>query len=152
MLRATCIEPAGGRDQAAAADRVLLDHQARHRRRVSLTGTGGLAFLLDLPGATQLSQGDAILLEDGRFVIVEAAEEKLLEVTAPSAPALTRIAWHLGNRHTPVELMGDRLRILDDHVLAEMVRGLGGTVRAVIAPFSPEGGAYGAAQREHRHE
>jgi urease accessory protein len=152
MLRATRIEPAGCRDQAAAADRVLLDHQARHRRRVTLTGEGGLAFLLDLSGAMQLAQGDAILLEDGRFVIVEAAPENLLEVTAPSAPLLLRIAWHLGNRHTPVELRGDCLRILEDHVLAEMVRGLGGTVRRVSAAFSPEGGAYGAAQRAHRHE
>jgi urease accessory protein len=152
MLRATRIEPAGLRDRAAAADRVLLDHQARHRRRVSLTAEGGLAFLLDLPDATRLAAGDAILLEDGRFVIVEAAAEKLLEVTAPSPAALMRIAWHLGNRHTPVELRGDSLRILEDHVLAEMVRGLGGSLRPVTAPFSPEGGAYGTADRVHRHD
>jgi urease accessory protein len=154
MLRATRIEPSGHRDPSGAADRVLLDHQARHRRRVTLTGRAGLAFLLDLPGAVQLRQGDAIVLEDGRFVLVDAAPEQLLEVTAESMPALLRIAWHLGNRHTPVELLGDRLHILRDHVLAEMVRRLGGSAREIEAPFTPERGAYeaGGAQHGHRHD
>jgi urease accessory protein len=152
MLRATRIDPAGHRNPAEAADCVLLDHQARHRRRVTLTGKQGLAFLLDLAGAVRLAEGDAILLEDGRFVLVEAAAERLLEVTAEDAASLTRIAWHLGNRHAPVELRGDRLRILEDHVLAAMVHGLGGSVVPVTAAFSPEGGAYGDAERVHRHE
>jgi len=152
MLRATCIAPAGHRHPAAAADRVLLDHQARHRRRATLTGKTGLEFLLDLPAAMQLIDGDAILLEDGRFVMVEAATEALLEVTARDAASLTRIAWHLGNRHTPVELFGDRLRFLEDHVLAAMVRGLGGSIQSVTAPFSPEGGAYEQAEPVHRHD
>lgn len=151
MLRATRIEPSGHRDATGAADHVVLDHHGRHRRRMTLTGRDGLSFLLDLPGATQLRHGDAIVLEDGRFVLVEAAPESLLEVTADSAPALLRIAWHLGNRHTPVELLGDRIRILHDHVLSEMVRGLGGRVRYVEAPFTPERGAYGAAGAQHDH-
>jgi urease accessory protein len=150
MHRATRIEPAGCRSAAEAADRVLLDHQARHRRRVALTGCGGTRFLLDLPGAVQLRDGDAILLDDGRYVLVEAAAESLHEITADSAAELMRIAWHLGNRHTPVELCGDRLHILRDHVLAQMVRGLGGRVRALEGPFTPEGGAY--AQAGHGHD
>jgi urease accessory protein len=154
MLRATRIEPIGHRDATGAADCVVLDHHGRHRRRMTLTARGGLAFLLDLPGAIQLRDGDAIVLEDGRFVVVEAAPESLLEITASSAPELMRIAWHLGNRHTPVEMRGDRIRILNDHVLAEMVRGLGGRVHTLHAPFTPEGGAYGTAgaQYDHGHD
>jgi urease accessory protein len=151
MLRGTDILLAGlwgGR----AADVVRLDYDRRTRRRISLTGTGGLAFLLDLSKAPVLRDGDGIRLEDGRIVAVEAAPERLLEITCADARQLARIAWHLGNRHLATEI-GDRvIHIRDDHVIADMVRGLGANARIVERPFNPEGGAYGeGAVHGHSH-
>nr|WP_237684455.1 urease accessory protein UreE [Pseudaminobacter soli] len=156
----TCneIRPAGAWDDSRAADAVVLDFDGRHRRRLMMTGQKGLAFLLDLPKATALRDGDGLVLQDGRTVRVKAAAEPLAEITAPDLRALVRIAWHLGNRHLPTQLLGDRLRIRDDHVIRDMVEGLGGTTRAVEAPFDPEGGAFALhhghnqdGQHEHPH-
>jgi urease accessory protein len=151
MLRATEILRAGlwgGR----AADVVRLDYDRRTRRRIALVGNSGLSFLLDLSKAPVLAAGDGIRLEDGRVVAVEAAPERLLEIVCKDERALARIAWHLGNRHLATEL-GDRtIYIREDHVIAEMVRGLGASVRAVERAFNPEGGAYGGgAVHGHSH-
>jgi len=151
MLRATEILRAGlwvGR----AADVVRLDYDRRTRRRIALTGQGGLSFLLDLAKAPVLVAGDGIRLEDGRIVAVEAAPERLLEIACKDERELARIAWHLGNRHLATEL-GDRtIYIREDHVIAEMVTGLGASVRSVERPFNPEGGAYGrGAVHGHSH-
>jgi urease accessory protein len=142
MLRATAVvrKPAVKPDRVA--DRVTLDHEGRHRRRVALKGEGGLAFLLDLDKATALNDGDAVKLEDGRLVEVKAAAEPLLEVRAENPLRLMRVAWHIGNRHTPAEITADAIYIEDDHVLAEMVRGQGCTATLVQRPFQPERGAY----------
>jgi urease accessory protein len=151
MLRATDILLAGLWG-AKPADVVRLDYDRRTRRRISLTGNGGLAFLLDLAKAPVLRDGDGIRLEDGRIVAVEAAPERLLEITCADAHQLARVAWHLGNRHLAAEI-GDRvIHIRDDHVIADMVRGLGAAVRLVERPFNPEGGAYGeGAVHGHSH-
>ena len=101
-----------------------------------------MEFLLELSAATLLREGDALPLDDGRLVRIEAADEKVLEITAPDRMLLMRIAWHLGNRHLPTEVHADRLVILFDHVIAGMVRALGATVVERMAPFNPEGGAY----------
>jgi urease accessory protein len=142
MLRATEIVLAGlwgGR----AADVVRLDYDGRTRRRIALTGAGGLDFLLDLAKAPLLRSGDGIRLEDGRIVAVEAAPERLLEIACKDERALARIAWHLGNRHLATEI-GERVLIVrEDHVIADMARGLGAEVKLVERPFNPEGGAYG---------
>ena len=129
-----------------------LDYDKRTRRRIVLMGAGGLAFLLDLAKAPVLHAGDGIRLEDGRIVAVEAAPEPLLEITCATALQLARIAWHLGNRHLAAEI-GDRvIHIRDDHVIADMVRGLGAEARLVQRPFEPEGGAYGhGAVHGHSH-
>lgn len=133
-------------------DRVVLDHGDRHRRRMAMRGVGGTAFLLDLPDATVLDDGDALVLEDKRLVWVEAAAERLLEIRAGSEHALRRLIWHIGNRHIPAEIGPDAVWIADDHVLAEMVQGLGGTAMPVERPFRPEGGAYaGGHSHGHRH-
>jgi urease accessory protein len=112
MLRADTVIPAGGWS-GEPADSVVLDFDERHRRRVAMTGVRGLGFLLDLP-----------------------------EIRAADAAALTRIAWHFGNRHLPTELLRKSLRIRRDPVIEEMARGLGAQVVAIEAPFNPEGGAY----------
>jgi urease accessory protein len=131
---------------SAPADRVTLDFDARHRRRIAMTAESGTAFLLDLPQATHLRDGDGLVLEDGRVIAVHAAAEPLLEVTAPD---LARIAWHIGNRHAAARIEATRILIRRDPVLARMLEGLGATVRDVIEPFDPEGGAYGGHGHEH---
>jgi urease accessory protein len=125
-------------------DRVALDYEGRHRRRITLRCASGREVLLDLPAVTHLRGGDAIRLDDGGFVEVCAAAEPLLELRAPSPGALVRLAWHLGNRHVAAELGDDCLRIRADHVLANLALQLGATVLEVQQPFDPEPGAYSA--------
>ena len=142
MLRATEIIAAGAWN-GAPADVVRLDYDKRTRRRITLVGTGGLEFLLDLAKTPVLRAGDGIRLDDGRVVAVEAAPERLLEITCRDGRSLARIAWHLGNRHLAAEIAARVIHIRDDHVIADMVRGLGAEARIVSRPFNPEGGAYG---------
>lgn len=152
MIRATRILRRDALSGGEIVDRVVLDHGDRHRRRVAMRGAGGLGFLLDLPEPVVLEDGDALVLQDGRLVWVEAAPERLLEIRAPDDHALKRLIWHIGNRHIPAEIGADAVWIADDHVLAEMVRGLGGTAEPVERPFRPEGGAYsGGHAHEHDH-
>jgi urease accessory protein len=141
MLHAHRVLPAGAWS-GEPADTVVLDYDERYRRRVAMTGVRGLGFLLDLPEAAMLRAGDGLELEDGRVVEVVAAPESLIEIRAADAAVLTRIAWHLGNRHLPTELRAKGLRIRRDAVIEEMARGLGGSLAAIEAPFNPEGGAY----------
>ena len=151
-LRATAVKPAGTYDDGAVADRVLIDFDRRHRRRIVLTTAAGHTLLLDLPQAVRLRDGDGLALEDGRIVRVVAQAESLLEIHVHGPAALVRIAWHLGNRHLPVQLLGDRIRIRADHVIADMVHGLGGHAHPIEAPFDPEGGAYAGGQHHHHHD
>lgn len=152
MIRATRLLRAGTLTGGEIVDRVVLDHGDRHRRRMAMRGVGGTAFLLDLSEAALLDDGDALMLEDGRLVWIEAAPERLLEIRAASEHALRRLIWHIGNRHIPAEIGPDAVWIADDHVLADMVRGLGGTAEPVERPFRPEGGAYsGGHGHGHGH-
>jgi urease accessory protein len=150
MRRASEIRTAGSWNAAAAIDRVVLDAAERHRRRIVLTGERGTEFLLDLPHAAALRDGDGLVLEDGAIVRVAGKPEPLVEVAAPSAPALARLAWHIGNRHTDLQVVGDTLRIRRDHVLEDMLRGLGARLTPIEAPFDPEPGAYGHSH-DHGH-
>jgi urease accessory protein len=136
----------------AASDTVVLDFDRRHRRRISMTGENGVEFLLDLAETTTLKDGDGIVLEDGRIVEVRAANEPLAEITARSPAQLVRLAWHLGNRHLPAALSGNRLFIRRDHVIEDMLESLGANVRHVEAPFDPEAGAYAHHDRHHGHD
>ncbi|MDB5368418.1 MAG: UreE urease accessory protein [Rhodospirillales bacterium] len=152
MLSSTDILPCGSWDPADATDRVVLDHDQRHRRRLRHVGERGTEFLLDLPRASVLRDGDGIKLEDGRIVAVAAAPERLLDIHAHDPATLLRLAWHIGNRHLPAELKPDRIRIREDHVLQHMLEGLGAHVQLVSAPFDPEGGAYESHGHSHAHE
>src|SRR3954466_10062283 len=129
----------------AAADTVVLDFDDRHRRRMAMTGTRGLEFLLDLENAVALRGGDALVLEDGRLIEVVAAAEPLVEIRGADPLHLVRVAWHLGNRHLPTQIMPRGLRIRRDHVIEAMVQGLGARIIEIEAPFDPEGGAYASA-------
>lgn len=141
MIRATAVRGRGSWT-GEPADTVVLDFDDRHRRRVSMAGVQGLSFLLDLPEAVALRGGDALVLDDGRLVEVLAAPEALVEVRGTGPGDLVRLAWHIGNRHVPAQITPHAIRIRGDHVLEEMLRGLGARVVAIEAPFDPEGGAY----------
>jgi urease accessory protein len=147
MRRASEIKNAGTWNAATAIDRVVLDAVERHRRRITLAGERGTVFLLDLPHAIALRDGDGLVLEDGAIVRVTGKAEPLVEITAASPHELARLAWHIGNRHIDLQVVGDRLRIRRDHVLEDMLRGLGAALAPVEAPFDPEPGAY----QSHRH-
>ena len=133
----------------APADTVVLDFDDRHRRRMAMTGTRGLEFLLDLENAVALRGGDALVLDDGRLIEVVAAPERLVEIRCNDPQHLVRVAWHLGNRHLPTQIMPKGLRIRRDHVIEAMVKGLGARVIEIEAPFDPEGGAYAEASHAH---
>lgn len=149
--RATRVLAAGTWPEAEARDTVTVDFDDRHRRRKLYTAEGGLAFILDLPEAQVLNEGDGLALVSGGYVRVRAAREPLVEVTAPTAHHLLRLAWHLGNRHLPAEIAADRILIRHDHVIIRMLEGLGATLRTIEAPFNPEGGAYGEHNRAPDH-
>jgi urease accessory protein len=148
MVRATQVR-GQHRFTEAPADTVVLDFDDRHRRRMAMTGTRGLEFLLDLENAVALRGGDALVLEDGRLVEVVAAPEPLLEIRGNDPHHLIRVGWHLGNRHLPTQIMAKALRIRRDHVIEAMVKGLGARVLEIEAPFDPEGGAYADAGHGH---
>ena len=135
----------------AATDTVVLDFDDRHRRRMAMTGTRGLEFLLDLENAVALRGGDALVLEDGRLIEVVAAPEPLIEIRGSDPHHLVRVAWHLGNRHLPTQITAKGLRIRRDHVIEAMVSGLGARVIEIEAPFDPEGGAYAESHAHAEH-
>jgi urease accessory protein len=146
MRRASQVARAGAWRVADAIDRVVLDADERHRRRIVLMAEGGTAFLLDLADVTALRDGDGLVLDDGTIVAVVAKPEPLVEIAAKDAANLARLAWHLGNRHTELQVVGDRLRMRRDRVLEDMLAGLGAQLTPIEAPFEPERGAY-----EHGH-
>lgn len=142
MIRATKVLRAGDWPSQTAAQTVTLDFDHRYRRRLRFTTAEGAEVLLDLPEAIHIRDGDALALEDGTFVAVQAAPENLLEIRATDADMLARLAWHLGNRHLSVQFLPGALRILDDHVIGAMISLLGGSAQKISASFDPEPGAY----------
>ena len=133
----------------AAADSLTLSYDDRHRRRIRLTTDAGADVLLDLPKAIPIADGDGLALADGGWLAVRAAPEPLIEITCATSHELARIAWHLGNRHLPAEVRAESIRIRPDHVIVEMLTGLGAASREIEAPFQPEGGAY---DHHHHHD
>jgi urease accessory protein len=152
MRRATTVMPHGTWNPSEAESLAVaeLTFDERYRRRVVLRDTHG-EFLLDLEKPIALKDGDGLLLHGGGIILVKEADEKVADITAPTQADIARIAWHIGNRHTPLQVLEDGgLRFRDDGVLSKMVEGLGGTVTFRDAPFSPEPGAY-AAKGGHDH-
>jgi urease accessory protein len=138
-----------GEWDAVASDRVVLDASDRARRRIVMTGENGTEFLLDVAKPVNLHDGDGLVLDDGAIVLVEGRHERLVAISAGSALDAVRLAWHLGNRHTDVQIVGDKIRIRRDHVLEDMLRGLGATLTPLDAAFDPEAAA---PSHEHGHE
>ena len=135
----------------AAFDVVVLAHDERHLRRKVLRLEHEGEALVDFPAAVSLQHGDALALSDGRLIEVIAAEEELLEVTAPSPAELSALCWHIGNRHLAAQIEAGRILILRDHVIRAMLEGLGGHVREVSGPFHPMRGAYSGHGHAHGH-
>ena len=141
MHRVTTIKQAGEWAAHDAIDRVVLDAGDRQRRRIVLKAEKGTEFLLDFAKPATLRDGDGLLLDDGSIVLVTGQPEALIEVSAHGPLDVVRLAWHLGNRHTDVQIVGDKIRIRRDHVLEDMLRGLGAHLTPLDAPFDPEAGA-----------
>jgi urease accessory protein len=151
VQRVTAVRPHGAWDAGAARDRVVLDAGDRQRRRIVLRGENGTDIMLDFEKPVTLRDGDGLVLDDGAVVLVTGAAEKLIEISAGTALDAVRLAWHLGNRHTEVQVIGGRLRIRRDHVLEDMLRGLGARLTPLEAPFDPEQGAPAHAPHGHDH-
>jgi len=149
MQCASIHRPAGHWPNEKAVGTLTLDFDARHRRRTRLTADDGEDVLLDLPETVAMADGDGLQLDDGRWLTVQAAPEDLVEVRHEDPIQLTRLAWHLGNRHLPTEIQGDVILIRPDHVIEDMLRGFGADLQRVEAAFQPEGGAYGHG---HHHQ
>jgi len=128
---------------------LTLDFDARHRRRIRLAADEGEDILLDLPNAVAMADGDGLQLEDGSWLMVQAAAEHIVEIRHKDPNQLVRLAWHLGNRHLPTEFQDQLLRIRPDHVIEHMLRGFGAELTKAHAPFQPEGGAYGGGHGDH---
>jgi urease accessory protein len=161
MHRVATIAPAGSWDTATAIDRVILDADDRQRRRIVLNCEKGTRMLLDFDKPVTLRDGDGLVMDDGSVVLVSGLPEPLAEIAASSPRDFVRIAWHLGNRHTDVQIVGGRLRMRRDHVLEGMLRGLCAVVTRIEAPFDPQatvphshghGHGHGHVHGHHDHD
>lgn len=157
MIRATSIIRRDAVDSDRVVDIITLDHGDRHRRRILLNADGGTTFLLDLDKVDVLEDGDALCLETGWQVMVKAAPEKLIAVRTGDPLDLLTLAWHIGNRHVPAEITRDTIYIAYDHVLLDMLQGLGARTEIVERAFQPVRGAYhhhehGGHTHHHAHE
>ncbi|MEK9966803.1 MAG: urease accessory protein UreE [Rhodospirillaceae bacterium] len=153
LRRAIDVAAAGTWPAADAVATVTLDFDDRYRRRVRLVDDAGEAFLLDLDDATRLADGDGLKLEGGGIVAVRAADEQVLDIRCADPRDTARMAWHIGNRHLPTQVLEDgALRIRADHVIEAMLIRLGAEVEAKTASFNPEPGAYDTGEHGHHHD
>ncbi|TNE61175.1 MAG: urease accessory protein UreE [Alphaproteobacteria bacterium] len=152
QLVAHTVAPAGSWT-GEPVDTVVLDYEARFRRRILLTGEKGTHVLLNLAEAQLLADGDALVTDEGEHIAVKAAPEALIEIHCHNGLELLQMAWHLGNRHLATEISEGSLRIRYDKVILDMIHQLGAHTHLIEAPFNPEGGAYKAgATAVHGHD
>ena len=147
MLRAIQHNLSGLWPEHKAYASITLEFEARHRRRLRLDLDNGEEVLLDLNKAVAMRGGDGLLMENGQWIKVIAASEPVLKISTKDRGLFVRLAWHLGNRHVAADIRDDSIVIKPDHVLKEMLEGLGAVVEEISDPFQPEGGAYS----EHKH-
>ena len=152
MRHAISVTPAGQWSPQKTVATVTLSYNERYRRRFRMTDDAGVDFLLNLNEATLLMDGDGLILDTGGYIAVRAANELIADLYGKTPAETARIAWHIGNRHTPVQVLHTgALRIVQDHVLINMVEKLGAKVIRHQAPFVPEAGAYGGGQAGNAH-
>ncbi len=148
MARATSVLAAADRHERPVIDTVILDYAQRSAQKITVTGVKGGAFKIDLHRPARLRTDDLLLLENGALVEVVAAPEPLVEARAADLAGLARLAWHLGDRHIPVQVLPNRIRARRDAALEALLKSLGAKVTLIEAPFEPEGGAY-ASSHDH---
>jgi urease accessory protein len=151
MRRAVRVVAASGRDAARPLDSVIIKADRRRVQRGEFVGVGGTRFVLDLAEAVALRMGDALELENGGIVEVVIEAEPLIEVRGRDLTHLARLAWHLGDRHLPVQILANRLRLRRNPAIEALLAGLGARLTPIEAPFDPEGGAYASAPADHHH-
>lgn len=151
MPRATSVQPAAKRQGGNVIDTLILTHAQRQAKQGFVFGIKGTCVEFDFPEQVRLRTDDALVLDDGSLVEVVAEAEPLIEARAADLPALARLAWHLGDRHVPVQILEKRLRLQRDPAIEELLAALGAKVIAIEAPFEPEGGAYEAPPHDHDH-
>ncbi|MBA1139893.1 urease accessory protein UreE [Mesorhizobium neociceri] len=150
--RAVSVLPAGNAGTTPPSGRAILPHDERHLRRRAIELADGSKVLVDLPEPVTLNDGDRLVLEDGGHIEIIAAAEEVYDIRAHDAVHLTKLAWHIGNRHLAAAIEPGRILILRDHVIKAMLEGLGATVRDVSEPFKPVRGAYsGGHDHGHAH-
>jgi urease accessory protein len=151
MPRATRVVHAAERRDAPVIDTLILPHAQRQAQKGFLFGIKGICVELDFAEPVRLRTDDALVLDDGSLVEVVAEPEPLIEVRAADLPSLARLAWHLGDRHVPVQVLERRLRLRRDPAVEALLESLGAKPVAIDAPFEPEGGAYAAPAGGHHH-
>jgi urease accessory protein len=151
MPRATRVLHAAERRDTPAIDTLILPHAQRLVQQGFLFGVKGTCVEIDFAEPVRLRTDDALVLDDGGLVEIVAEPEPLIEARAADLPALARLAWHLGDRHVPVQVLERRLRLKPDPAIETLLHSLGAKVVAIDAPFEPEGGAYDAAVGDHDH-
>lgn len=149
LPRATSVIAKGDWDDAS--DSVILELADRRANHLHLQGLQGLEFMLDLTKPLDLRGGDAVALEDGRLIEIVAAPESLIEIKG-EPHQIANIAWHLGNRHVPLQISGAKIRVQADAALAELAVALGAKTTEIEAPFDPEGGNYAHSHAAHHHK
>ena len=152
MARVVKIVDAGATGGKPIVDSVILTPEQRRAPRGSVTGVKGARCTFDLAEPVALRSGDLLVLDDGNLIEVVAEPEPLIEARAKDLTALARLAWHLGDRHVPVQLFANRLRVRRDAAIEALLARLGAKTVAIEAPFDPEGGAYVASTHGHRHD
>ena len=150
MPRATIVLAAADRHDRPLVDTVILDYAQRSTQKITVTGVKGGAIEIDLHQPARLRTDDLLLLEDGSLVEVVAAPEPLIEARAADVAELSRLAWHLGDRHILLQVLPSRIRARRDDAIEALLKSLGAKTTAIEAPFEPEGGAY-ASSHGHSH-
>jgi urease accessory protein len=151
MPRAFAVLAASHRHDRPVADTVILDYAQRSAQKITVTGLKGGAVEIDMDEPVRLRTDDLLVLDDGSLVEVVAAPEPLIEARAADVAGLARLAWHLGDRHVPVQVLANRIRALRDPAIETLLKSLGAKVTTIEAPFEPEGGAY-ASSHGHDHD
>ena len=136
-------------EKESATDTITLDYEARFLRRKRLISDSGEAFLVELQEAQTVSERDGFVLDDGRIIAIHPKSEPIMKITSSN---IARIAWHIGNRHTPCQIQQDHLFIQQDHVIEDMLIVLGAKIEKLEAAFMPERGAYGDGRTHSHHE
>jgi urease accessory protein len=153
MPRATRVLAPAERHDRPLADTVILDYAQRNAQKITVTGVKGGVIEIALHEPARLRTDDLLLLEDGGLVEVVAASEPLIEARTGDIAGLSRLAWHLGDRHVPVQVLPNRIRARRDAAIEALLASLGAKVMLIEAPFEPEGGAYAASHgHDHAHD